>query len=236
MIRISCSSSVGRASQRPSRRAHAYAQQWNFDVQRELPGSMALSLAYAGSKGTHLPGPTSRLDQLPPRIHGAGQQAATAGPESVLWVGAIGRACATDSRLWPAVAAVSAVQRLRRCRALLTATRSITRHRSTWRSGSGAGAPSSERTRGPNSSATPTRLTGWLEPGGGAGGVQDNYNIRAERSLALYDTPHRLVVSYIVDLPFGKGRQFGADVRRRSQDHFRMGHQWRHHFPVREPN
>ena len=49
-------------------------------------------------------------------------------------------------------------------------------------------------------------ITGWLEPGGGAGGAQDNYNLRAERSLALYDTPHRAVISYIVDLPFGKGQ------------------------------
>jgi len=52
-------------------------------------------------------------------------------------------------------------------------------------------------------------ITGWLEPGGGAGGVQNNYNLRAERSLALYDTPHRLVISYIYDLPFGKGQVFG---------------------------
>jgi len=55
-------------------------------------------------------------------------------------------------------------------------------------------------------------LTGWLEPGGGAGGVQNNYNIRAERSLALYDTPHRAVISYIVDLPFGRGQRYGGSV------------------------
>jgi hypothetical protein len=55
-------------------------------------------------------------------------------------------------------------------------------------------------------------LTGWLEPGGGAGGVQDNYNIAAERSLALYDTPHRAVISYIVDLPFGKGQPIGGNL------------------------
>jgi hypothetical protein len=55
-------------------------------------------------------------------------------------------------------------------------------------------------------------ITGWLEPGGGAGGVQNNYNIRAERSLALYDTPHRAVISYIVDLPFGQKHKFGANT------------------------
>ena len=55
-------------------------------------------------------------------------------------------------------------------------------------------------------------ITGWLEPGGGAGGAQDNYNIRAERSLALYDTPHRAVISYIVDMPFGKGQPFAQNL------------------------
>jgi hypothetical protein len=28
----------------------------------------------------------------------------------------------------------------------------------------------------------------------------------------LYDTPHRAVISYIVDLPFGKGQKFGANT------------------------
>ncbi len=55
-------------------------------------------------------------------------------------------------------------------------------------------------------------LTGWLEPGGGAGGAQNWYNVKAERSLALYDVPHRLVLSYILDLPFGKGQPWGSGV------------------------
>jgi hypothetical protein len=31
-----------------------YVQQWNLDVQRELPGQFIMSVAYVGSKGTHL--------------------------------------------------------------------------------------------------------------------------------------------------------------------------------------
>lgn len=31
-----------------------YVQQWNLDVQREIPGNMLVSFAYVGSKGTHL--------------------------------------------------------------------------------------------------------------------------------------------------------------------------------------
>jgi hypothetical protein len=55
-------------------------------------------------------------------------------------------------------------------------------------------------------------LTGWLEPGGGAPGAQNWYNLRAERSLALYDTPHRAVISYIIDLPIGKGQPWASGV------------------------
>ena len=63
---------------------YSYAQQWNFDVQREMPGGMALSVAYAGSKGTHLPGPDQQLNQLPPEFLSLGSQAAGTGAEPVL--------------------------------------------------------------------------------------------------------------------------------------------------------
>ncbi len=52
-------------------------------------------------------------------------------------------------------------------------------------------------------------LTAWLEPSGGLG-VQNSNNLRLERSLANYDTSHRLVISYALDLPFGKGQKFLA--------------------------
>jgi hypothetical protein len=44
----------------------------------------------------------------------------------------------------------------------------------------------------------------------GDGSPQDNYNIRAARGLVL-DFTHRFVMSYIYELPFGRGRRFGAD-------------------------
>ena len=31
-----------------------YMQQWNLGVEHELPGNVLLSVAYVGSKGTHL--------------------------------------------------------------------------------------------------------------------------------------------------------------------------------------
>jgi hypothetical protein len=49
-------------------------------------------------------------------------------------------------------------------------------------------------------------LTSWLETGVGA--LQDNNNLRNERSLSSQDVPQRLVISYVLDLPFGQGKKY----------------------------
>jgi TonB dependent receptor len=46
----------------------------------------------------------------------------------------------------------------------------------------------------------------------GAGAIQDYTNLRAERSLAGFDVPHRFVLSYILELPFGRDKRFFADA------------------------
>ncbi len=52
-------------------------------------------------------------------------------------------------------------------------------------------------------------LNGFLEDNGGVGsGGQNAYDRRADRSLASFNVPHRLQVSYIYDLPFGHGKKF----------------------------
>ena len=49
--------------------------------------------------------------------------------------------------------------------------------------------------------------TPWLE-GGGTGGIQNFNNLRLEKSLSSFDARHRLTVSYVLDLPFGKNARF----------------------------
>jgi hypothetical protein len=51
-------------------------------------------------------------------------------------------------------------------------------------------------------------LTTWLDSGTGVAGYQDNYNLRNEKALSSFDSRQRLTVSYVYDLPIGKGRQF----------------------------
>lgn len=47
---------------------------------------------------------------------------------------------------------------------------------------------------------------------GGADAILDHYNRRAERSLTDLDTPQRLVLSYVYDLPVGRGRALGSNM------------------------
>jgi hypothetical protein len=52
-------------------------------------------------------------------------------------------------------------------------------------------------------------LTSWLEgPTGGVPGVQDWSNLAGERSLSAQDVSQRLIISYVLDLPFGHGKMF----------------------------
>ena len=52
-------------------------------------------------------------------------------------------------------------------------------------------------------------LTSWLEGDtGGVGQVQDWNNLKGERSLSSQDVSQRMIISYVLDLPFGRGKKF----------------------------
>ena len=56
-------------------------------------------------------------------------------------------------------------------------------------------------------------LTSWLEGNtGGVGSVQDWNNLAGERSLSSQDVSQRLVISYVLDLPFGHGKAFASGL------------------------
>lgn len=189
----------------------SYAQQWNFDIQRELPGGMALSVAYAGSKGTHLPGPDQQIDQLPVEFMALGSRLQQQVPNPFYGSVGIGPLAqpnvAYGQLLRPYPQYNGYAMKNPTNRNSIYHSAQINLEKRFARGGSIVGAYTWSKLI----SDTDT-ITGWLEPGGGAGNVQDHYNIRAERSLALYDTPHRLVVSYVYDLPFGKGQHWGSGV------------------------
>jgi hypothetical protein len=57
-------------------------------------------------------------------------------------------------------------------------------------------------------------LTSWLEGGttGGTGSVQDWNNLANERSLSSQNVRQLLVISYVLDLPFGKGHKYFSNA------------------------
>jgi carboxypeptidase family protein/TonB-dependent receptor-like protein len=55
--------------------------------------------------------------------------------------------------------------------------------------------------------------SGWAFPGSGSS-VRNSYDLAAERSVDASDLTHSLVISYNYELPFGKGKQFGAEWNR----------------------
>ena len=54
-------------------------------------------------------------------------------------------------------------------------------------------------------------LTSWLEAAG-APGYQNTNNLDAEYSLSGYDARQRLTLAYVYVLPFGRGQKFGGNV------------------------
>jgi Carboxypeptidase regulatory-like domain/TonB dependent receptor len=48
----------------------------------------------------------------------------------------------------------------------------------------------------------------------GSQGVQNYYNLAAEKSVDGGDTPHSLVINYIYELPVGRGRKYASHINR----------------------
>jgi hypothetical protein len=187
-----------------------YAQQWNFDVQREFPSGIAVDVAYAGSKGSHLPGPNQQIDQLPDEFLklGASLQQQVPNPFfGLVTVGTLSNPTVARGQLlrpFPQYNGQSITSPMSRSSIYHSAQVKVEKR---FKSG---GSILGAYTWAKLISDTDT-LTAWLEPNGGLG-VQNFNNIALEKSLANYDVAHRLVVSYNLDLPFGKGQPMLSSV------------------------
>jgi hypothetical protein len=208
----------------------AYIQQWNLNIQRNLPGNFFVSAAYVGSKGTHLESYSQQVDQIGDNFIN------TAASQCAAQVAATGARCdATGVTLLQSVPNPFVDSLTGTAFALGTATTTVGQlsrpfPQYTGLSYAGQGSYDSsyesfqltvERrfaaagsllvayTNSKLLSDTDT-LTNWLEVA--AGGIQDNNNNKAERSLSSQDVPQRLVISYVLDLPFGHGKRYMSDA------------------------
>jgi hypothetical protein len=190
-------------------KATPYVQQWNLNIQRELPGNFITEIAYIGSKGTKLLIGESGLplSQLPESFLSLGtalqEQVANpffgiiTNPSSPLRFATVERRRLL--RPFPQYDGVSAFR--------VPGADSIY-HAMTLRADkrfSNGISILSAYTWGKlidNASTT----VGFL---GQAGTEQNAYDRKSDRSLSSQDIPHRFVTAFVYDLPFGKGRAFG---------------------------
>jgi hypothetical protein len=190
-----------------------YVQQWNFNLQQELPAHWFASAAYVGSRGVHLPGYSQPIDQLsdsylaqaaagtlnltalrPNPFFVNGQSLALSGPMTT-----VGQML----RPYPQYTGVALAGE----GAYFSEYNSfqLTLERRFARAGSLLIAYTNQKLI-----SDTDQLVTWLESG--VGGIEDNNNLRGERSLASQDVPQRLVVSYVLDLPLGHGKKYLAGV------------------------
>ena len=183
--------------------------QWNADVQQQFPGSTLLDLAYVGSRGLHLTGPFA-LNQLDPQYFSLGTQLTqqVANPfKPYVSIGTLSNATVTRQQLllpFPQFLGVTEINRpygssvyhSAQVKVARRPTKGITMLASyTW-------------------SKLISNVNMQLSPIGGTNnaGVQNYYDLRAERSLSEIDIPHNLVINVTSQLPFGKGHRFANNL------------------------
>jgi len=183
---------------------YGYNQQFNLNIQHELKEGTLVEIAYAGAKGTHLPA-NQQLNQLPVEFLSQGtrlQEQVTNPFFGLITAGPLAARTVARGQLlrpFPQFNGVTQASIANRDSIYHSMQLKVERR---FRAG---GSLLGSYTWAKFITNTDT-LTGWLEASG-PGGVQNNYDLRNERSLASFDAPHRLVISYVLDLPFGRGQK-----------------------------
>lgn len=190
---------------------HPYQAQWNFTVQRQLWGGVALEAAYAGSRGVFLPHGVLQINALPSQYLSMGSALNNLVPNPFYGL------VQTGSLAQPTVQQGQLLRPFPQYTNLNSgggyngnSTYHALQMKGEKRFGHGAtvlAAYTFSKLLGDVSS-----LTMWLDsgmgPSAGAYGIQDANNLRAEKSLAGFDARQRLTLSYVLDLPIGKGQAF----------------------------
>jgi hypothetical protein len=155
-----------------------YAQQWNFDIQHVLPGNLLLDVAYVGTRGVHLTG-DANLNQAPPG-------STASGPRS------------------PISPNISTIDYLGNGQNSIFHSLQIkVEHRFSsgfYLLGSYVWSKSIDQLSQSAGEGSNPMASGY-EP-------QNSFDWRSERGLSDFDLRHRLVLSTIYELPFGRGKKF----------------------------
>lgn len=180
-----------------------YTIQWNFGIQRQLPGNTLFQISYVGNHSLQL----SRggeggynLNQLDPRYLSLGNALNDQVPNPFYRVSPIG---------------IFASPTVRRAQLLLPFPQF-----STIRPLFSAGASSNynalqvafSKRLGYGVAFTGSYV--WSKTIDDGQDYQNSYNVREARGLSSIDTPHRFVTSVIYEFPFGNNRKFASSINR----------------------
>ena len=186
---------------------NGYMQQWNFDIQRQLPGGFFVDAAYAAAKGTHL-GYTQTLNQLPDALLTLGSALLNQVPNpffGLIQSGPLSSSTVAARQLllpYPQYSTLNASGTGYGTSSYQSFQLKLEKHLAH------GGTILVSYTNAKLLSDADTALSQTETGTGGVAGVQDWNNIRGSYSLASQDVSQRLVVGYILDLPFGAGQRF----------------------------
>jgi len=199
-----------------------YVQQFNLDVERQLPGGIFVDAAFAGSRGVHLSNPTAtNINQIPDSFIQQAEAQELAGetvtidqkvPNPLQGITGVSPLNPTSNptilagqldRPYPQYGNLS-LGPDSCCNSNYDSFQlTVTKRFKT--GGTFLAAYTNEKLL-----TNSDTLTTWLETG--VGEVQDWNDLRRERSISSQDVPQRLVLSYVYDLPFGHGQRYMSDV------------------------
>ncbi len=201
---------------------YGYVEQWNFDIQRQLPAGFFADVAYAGSHGVHLQQYQTNINQIADSFVAQAAAQAAAGATPTIDTLVTNNLTSPNTALNPTATPMIHEGQYDRpypeynglnlngygcCSSNYNSLQaSVTRRFQ------GGGTLLVAYTNAKLMSNTDT-LTSWLEGNtGGVGSVQDWNNLKGERSLSSQDISQRLVISYVLDLPFGRGKAFANNM------------------------
>jgi len=193
-----------------------YVQQWNLDIQRQLPGNALIDVAYAGSKGTHLPMHSQDLDQLP--LQYLPKTAADVPALTALvtnpFLGTVQTGGVGTNAQIPAARLLLPYPQFDDVQMAEPDNRDSIYHsfQAKFQKRFSAGASIlAAYTLSKLIDNTNSEIN-WLEAASPGWGDANAYNLRGERSLDGFDVPQRFILSAVLDLPVGKGKRFGHDA------------------------
>ena len=181
-----------------------YMQQWNTNVQRELPGKILFEAAYIGSKGTRLLAGESgiTLSQLPESFMSLGTQLQDQVPNPFFRVPGTGEfgtrttiAAGQLLRPFPQFGDINQYETTagshRQYNALSFELNRRTGGESHW---GGRLSYTYSKTKDNQFAESNTYSVRTATP-------QNNYDLEAEYATSIYDSPHRIILAPIVNLP-----------------------------------